>query len=423
MLCQSMSWRKQHSVDRLLPMYQPPVIMKQYYAGGWHYWDKDGRPLYILRLGQIDVKGLMRSVGEEGILRHVLSVEEEALAKCEEATRVRGRPITNCTCIVDLEGLSMRHLWRPGISALLRIIQIVQANYPETMGYLLIVRAPRVFPVMWTLVSPFIDENTRNKFFIYSGKDYFGPGGLVNYIDQQYIPDFLGGECYCDVPEGGLVPKGLYLPEEELSDKEPETPFSGGGLYHVAHVMKDFPHETLIQVPERGCVITWDFDVLKGDTTFTILRLNVPLTVEPHEHHVTGAVGGVGSTQYVPKTWVVGRDLFIMERPLVCRAGDSIQGSAVTQHPGTYVLQWKFFDSSKASFELLAPHKAKVMYYTELIQSEKFRGSVSSLQSCLSGFSQLSMSTCTSGYSSQTHLSSANSGPTPLVSAVNKLTF
>lgn len=49
------------------------------------------------------------------------------------------------------------------------------------------------------------------------------------------------------------------------------------------------------------------------------------------------------------------------------------QGSAVTQHPGTYVLQWKFFDSSKASFELLAPHKAKVMYYTELIQSEKFR--------------------------------------------------
>lgn len=100
---------------------------------------------------------------------------------------------------MDLEGLSMRHLWRPGISALLRIIQIVQANYPETMGYLLIVRAPRVFPVMWTLVSPFIDENTRNKFFIYSGKDYFGPGGLVNYIDQQYIPDFLGGECYVSI--------------------------------------------------------------------------------------------------------------------------------------------------------------------------------------------------------------------------------
>ena len=40
------------------------------------------------------------------------------------------------------------------------------------MGRLLIVRAPRVFGVLWTLVSPFIDENTRNKFLIYGGNDY-----------------------------------------------------------------------------------------------------------------------------------------------------------------------------------------------------------------------------------------------------------
>lgn len=90
----------------------------------------------------------------------------------------------------------MRHLWRPGIRALLRIIEIVEANYPETMGRLLIVRAPRVFPVLWTLISPFIDENTRKKFMIYGGKDYLGPGGLIEFMDKQYIPDFLGGDCY-----------------------------------------------------------------------------------------------------------------------------------------------------------------------------------------------------------------------------------
>lgn len=53
---------------------------------------------------------------------------------------------------MDLEGLNMRHLWRPGVKALLRIIEVVEANYPETLGRLLIVRAPRVFPVLWTLV-------------------------------------------------------------------------------------------------------------------------------------------------------------------------------------------------------------------------------------------------------------------------------
>ena len=59
-----------------------------------------------------------------------------------------------------------------GIKALLKVIEVVECNYPETMGRLLIVRAPRVFGVLWTLVSPFIDENTRNKFLIYGGNDY-----------------------------------------------------------------------------------------------------------------------------------------------------------------------------------------------------------------------------------------------------------
>lgn len=90
----------------------------------------------------------------------------------------------------------MRHLWRPGIRALLRIIEVVEANYPETMGRLLIVRAPRVFPVLWTLISPFIDENTRQKFMFYGGNDYQEPGGLRDFIDEKYIPDFLGGHCY-----------------------------------------------------------------------------------------------------------------------------------------------------------------------------------------------------------------------------------
>lgn len=31
----------------------------------------DGRPLYILRLGHMDTKGLMKAVGEEALLQHV----------------------------------------------------------------------------------------------------------------------------------------------------------------------------------------------------------------------------------------------------------------------------------------------------------------------------------------------------------------
>ena len=59
-----------------------------------------------------------------------------------------------------------------GVRALLKIIEVVEANYPEIMGRLLIVRAPKVFGVLWTLLYPFIDENSRKKFMIYTGDDY-----------------------------------------------------------------------------------------------------------------------------------------------------------------------------------------------------------------------------------------------------------
>lgn len=64
------------------------------------------------------------------------------------------------------------------------------------MGLALIVRAPRVFPVLWTLIGPVIDENTRRKFLIYGGNDYTGPGGLSEYIDEKNIPDFLAGQLF-----------------------------------------------------------------------------------------------------------------------------------------------------------------------------------------------------------------------------------
>ena len=35
----------------------------------------DGRPVYILRLGQMDVKGLIKAVGEEGIIKQVCETQ------------------------------------------------------------------------------------------------------------------------------------------------------------------------------------------------------------------------------------------------------------------------------------------------------------------------------------------------------------
>uniref|UniRef100_A0A8C2WQP5 SEC14 like lipid binding 1 n=1 Tax=Cyclopterus lumpus TaxID=8103 RepID=A0A8C2WQP5_CYCLU len=410
-LCQSLTWRKQHQVDYLLETWTSPQVLQDYYTGGWHHHDRDGRPLYVLRLGQMDTKGLVRALGEESLLRHVLSINEEGLRRCEENTKVFGRPISCWTCLVDLEGLNMRHLWRPGVKALLRIIEVVEANYPETLGRLLILRAPRVFPVLWTLVSPFIDENTRKKFLIYAGNDYQGPGGLVDYIDKEIIPDFLAGECMCEVPEGGLVPKSMYRTAEELENEDvrmwTET------IYQSASVFKGAPHELLIEIIDASSVITWDFDMCKGDVVFNIYhskRAPQPLRKDPLGAHViTSPVGN--NVQLIDKSWMLGQDYSMVETSLTCKEGESVQGSHITRWPGFYILQWKFHNMPACSATNLprvddvlatlqvSSHKCKVMYYTEVLGSEDFRGSMTSLESSHSGFSQLSAVTTSSSQS------------------------
>uniref|UniRef100_A0A8C9R4W3 SEC14 like lipid binding 1 n=1 Tax=Scleropages formosus TaxID=113540 RepID=A0A8C9R4W3_SCLFO len=388
-LCQSLTWRKQHQVDYLLETWNSPQVLQDYYTGGWHHHDKDGRPLYILRLGQMDTKGLVRALGEESLLRHVLSINEEGLRRCEENTKVFGRPISCWTCLVDLEGLNMRHLWRPGVKALLRIIEVVEANYPETLGRLLILRAPRVFPVLWTLVSPFIDENTRKKFLIYAGNDYQGPGGLVDYIDKEIIPDFLGGECMCEIPEGGLVPKSMYRTPEELENEDirlwTET------IYQSASVFKGAPHELLIEIIDASSVITWDFDVCKGDIVFNIFHSK--RAPQPPKKDTLGAHGitspGGNNVQLIDKSWLLGQDYSMVESPLTCKEGESVQGSHITRWPGFYILQWKFHnmpacaatnlprvDDVLATLQV-SSHKCKVMYYTEVLASEDFRSVIS----------------------------------------------
>jgi hypothetical protein len=118
---------------------------------------------------------------------------------------------------------------------------------------------------------------------------------------------------------------------------------------------------------------------------------------------------GEGSIQHLPKEWIIGRDMTIVEKPVVCKDGDSIQGSYVASESGCYVLQWKWFEgkmnsgfwvfrsacdcsfiaystefmdsltgTSKASSNLIDfptfAHKSKLMYYTEMLNSEDFRG-------------------------------------------------
>lgn len=397
-LCQSLVWRKKYQVDRILNSYNLPEVVTRYFPGGWHKHDRSGRPLYILRLGQMDVKGFIKSIGEEGLVKLTLHVCEEGLKKTEETATKRGKPIYSWTCLLDLEGLNMRHLWRPGVKALLHIIEMVETNYPETMGLVLIVRAPRVFPILWTLVSTFISDNTRSKFIFYGGNDYQGSNGLQQIIDKECLPDFLGGDSQANICEGGLVPKSYYMSEEEYERERAQgSRLFDDSMYHSVSLGKGQVHEIVVEVAEKGSVICWDFDVLKEDVNFSVILAKEKLP-PPDSQSIDEEVQGCAHASLplamlnldsqmhivIPKQWKLGQEYILVEPSLICHDGESVQGTHVASLEGTYVLQWRHLDTQHHhhSFDFpLHQHKAKVMYYYELLKSRDYKGSMSSLQS------------------------------------------
>ncbi|KAK0160329.1 hypothetical protein PV328_007754 [Microctonus aethiopoides] len=386
MLTQSLHWRKKYQIDKLLEEYEAPRVIKDYFPGGWHHCDKDGRPLYILRLGQMDVKGLLKSIAEDELLLLALHICEEGLSLTEEATNILGHPVSQWCLLIDLEGLNMRHLWRPGIKALLRIIEIVEANYPETMGRVLIIRAPRCFPILWTLISTFIDENTRNKFIFYCGSDYQeqNDGGLSDYIDQSYIPDFLGNDSETNIMEGGVVPKSLYRLEVEGTSNEHEH-----SLYHSISIAHGQLHHVIINTNDPGALLTWDFDVMRHNVMFTVLHesKNSDLATKASPSEECSDDSGASAI----KVWKEGCNWIKVEPSIICHDGESIQGTHIIQEPGIYILQWQNPDEGEF-LPSISSHKAQLMYFYEVLPSAHYRGSMMSLQSVVSGRSVASSS-------------------------------
>jgi len=66
----------------------------------------------------------------------------------------------------------------------------------------------------------------------------------VDYIDKDYLPEFLGGPCPTKICEGGLLPKSLYTvgsgPEREGGSLGEDS------VYHSVSLGKGQVHEVML---------------------------------------------------------------------------------------------------------------------------------------------------------------------------------
>jgi len=189
-------WRKDFGVDDIVQNFEFPEhrVVDKYYPQYYHKHDKDGRPVYIERLGLLDLNALYAATTQERQLkRFVLEYEKFLTERLPACSAAAGHPVeTSCT-IMDLKNVSLSNFYRVK-DYVMQAAKIGQDHYPECMGKFYIINAPFLFSTVWSFIKPWLDEVTVAKI------DIIGSGykdKLLAQIAADDLPKEFGGNCSC----------------------------------------------------------------------------------------------------------------------------------------------------------------------------------------------------------------------------------
>ncbi|CAA0841144.1 Phosphatidylinositol/phosphatidylcholine transfer protein SFH13 [Striga hermonthica] len=200
-----LSWRRDFGADTILEDFEFEELEEvlHYYPQGYHGVDREGRPVYIERLGKAHPSKLMRITSIERYLKyHVQEFERAIHEKFPACSIAAKRRICSTTTILDVQSLGVKNFTATAASLLSAMAKIDNNYYPETLHRMFIVNAGTGFKkVLWPAAQKFLDQRTIAKIHVLDHKSL---GKLLEVIDPSQLPDFLGGSCSCIV-EGGCL--------------------------------------------------------------------------------------------------------------------------------------------------------------------------------------------------------------------------
>ncbi|OMO95757.1 Cellular retinaldehyde binding/alpha-tocopherol transport, partial [Corchorus olitorius] len=199
-----LNWRKENGVDTIIQdfVYDEYEEVQHCYPHGYHGVDKQGRPVYIERLGKIEPAKLMKVTTVDRFLKyHVQGFEKAFMEKFPACSIAAKRHIDNTTTILDVQGLNWMSFGKVAHDLVMRMQKIDGDNYPETLHQMYIVNAGSGFKLLWNTVKGFLDPRTTAKIHVLGNKFH---NKLLEIIDPSQLPDFLGGTCSCP-NDGGCM--------------------------------------------------------------------------------------------------------------------------------------------------------------------------------------------------------------------------
>ncbi|XP_073127390.1 phosphatidylinositol/phosphatidylcholine transfer protein SFH13-like [Henckelia pumila] len=200
-----LNWRREYGADTISDDFEFEELEEvlHSYPQGYHGVDREGRPVYIERLGKAHPSKLIRVTSIERYLKYHVQEFERALHEKFPACSIAAkRRICSTTTLLDVQGLGLKNFSKTAASLLAAIAKIDNSYYPETLHHMYIVNAgPGFKKVLWPAAEKFLDAKTISKIHVLDSKSL---GKLQEVIDASQLPDFLGGSCNCN-DEGGCL--------------------------------------------------------------------------------------------------------------------------------------------------------------------------------------------------------------------------
>ncbi|KHN42702.1 phosphatidylinositol/phosphatidylcholine transfer protein SFH11-like [Glycine soja] len=200
-----LKWRKDFRVDVLSKEFNFTEYdeVKKCYPHGYHGVDRYGRPVYIERIGMVDLNKLGQVTTFERFIKHHVSEQEKTLkVRFPACSLAAKRHIASTTSILDVNGVGISNFSKPARYLFMEIQKIDSCYYPETLNQLFIINAGSGFRMLWKAVKTFLDVRTVAKIHVL-GFNYLSV--LLEAIDSSNLPTFLGGNCTCSDYGGCLM--------------------------------------------------------------------------------------------------------------------------------------------------------------------------------------------------------------------------
>ena len=198
-----MQWREANQIDELLKEYSPPqMLLDGCPSAMLRDYDRDGDPIYVERGGAVDTVSLLKHFSREELLRFAHWQRERNtygiwLNDYEER---QGRKVKNITIIYDLKGLSIHHMNPKALELFKELMRQTQLYYPGPIKRMIVIRAPKVFQLVWNVVKHFFPPQARAKMIFAGNSNYLE--ALQPYMDSDVLPPCLYEKGSGDVAVG-----------------------------------------------------------------------------------------------------------------------------------------------------------------------------------------------------------------------------